>query len=58
MDLSTVTQDHGVFTAQVNFHSASSPFMSGIYNLLNVLWFFFFPLALESIYKGFPENNF
>lgn len=41
MDLSTVTQDYGVFTAQVNFHSASSPFMSGIYNLLDVLWVFF-----------------
>lgn len=57
MDLSTVTQDYGVFTAQVNFHSASSPFMSGIYNLLDVLWVFF-PLALESVCKGFPENNF
>lgn len=57
MDLSTITQDHGVFTAQVNFHSALSPFMSGIYNLLEILWGFF-SWALESIYKGFPENNF
>lgn len=55
MDLSTITHDHGVFTVQVN--SALSPFMSGIYNLLNVLWFFF-SSASESIYKGFPENNF
>lgn len=57
MDLSTVTQDHGVFTAQVNFHSILSPFMSGIYNLLDVLWVFF-SWALESICKGFSENNF
>lgn len=58
MDLSTITQDHGVFTAKVNFHSALSPFMSGIYTLLKILWFFFFPWALKSIYKGLPENNF
>lgn len=36
MDLSTVTQDYGIFTAQVNFDSASSPLMFGIYNLSEI----------------------
>ena len=38
--LSTITQDHGIFTAQVNSDSASSPFVSGIYNLLGFVGFF------------------
>lgn len=38
MNLSTITQDHGIFTAQVNFDSASSPLMSGICNLLEIFF--------------------
>lgn len=38
--LSTITQDHGIFTAQVNSDSASSPLVSGIYNLLGFVGFF------------------